>query len=369
MGNAVRCCNVPRQQGCRRIFNADYVLYRRYGLHGWAFNYYHKTQKMITVLTFVIVFIIAVFSLGLYRKSGYFTQPKSAGAGFPLDNPSIKPAGVMKLVLAFIGSWVLAFLNPLEIERIDTGHVGLIVDQTGQDSADSGIEYARGWQPYNSWTQRVYEFPVFQQHIDYEEAVVITKGGFQATIKPSFNYSLNSGSVDNMFQNLRVSIKEVEQGWLKNAIVSSVNDVANLFTVDSIFNHRAEFEAAIVKECNKRVSRWFTVSQLRTNIIPPPEISQSIIAKTKAIQEAQVAENQRIVAMAEAERKMATARGDSAQAVIEAAGRAEAIRREQLSLTPLYIEYIKATRWNGHLSQVVAGNGGMILDLSDLNKK
>ena len=41
-----------------------------------------------------------------------------------------------------------------------------------------------------------------------------------------------------MFKNLRVGVKDMEQGWLKNAIVGSVNDVANRYTVDSIFNHR-----------------------------------------------------------------------------------------------------------------------------------
>ena len=82
---------------------------------------------------------------------------------------------------------------------------------------------------YNSWISKLYEFPPYQQHIDYPEQSVITKGGFEATIKPSFNYSLNAGSIGDMFQNLRLPVKEVEQGWLKNAIISSVNDVANLY--------------------------------------------------------------------------------------------------------------------------------------------
>jgi regulator of protease activity HflC (stomatin/prohibitin superfamily) len=156
----------------------------------------------------------------------------------------------------------------------------------------------------------------------------------------------------------------MEQGWLKNAIVGSVNDVANRYTVDSIFNHREEFESAIVSECNKRVSLWFNVSQLRTNIVPPKEISESIIAKTRAIQEVQVAENQRQVAVAEAERKIAEARGDSAQAVIQASGRAEAIRKEQTSLTPLYIEYIKIQKWSGQVPTTVAGsNTGLMIQL------
>jgi hypothetical protein len=39
---------------------------------------------------------------------------------------------------------------------------------------------------------------------------------------------------------------------------------------------------------------------LRTNIIPPAEISQSIIQKTKAVQEAQAALQRKIVADADA---------------------------------------------------------------------
>ena len=160
-----------------------------------------------------------------------------------------------------------------------------------------------------------------------------------------------------MFQNLRLPVKEVEQGWLKNAIISSVNDVANLYEVDEIFNKRAEFEQSIISECNKRVGRWFSISQLRTNIMPPQALQEAIERKTKAIQEAQAAENQKFVAIAEAERKIAEARGDSASAVIQAAGEAEAIRRKQLSLTPTYIEFIKAQKWDGKFPTTLAGSG------------
>jgi regulator of protease activity HflC (stomatin/prohibitin superfamily) len=152
-----------------------------------------------------------------------------------------------------------------------------------------------------------------------------------------------------MFQNLRVDIKQVEQGWLKNAIISSVNDVANLFTVDSIFNHRAEFEAAIITESNKRVGKWFTVSQLRTNIAPPPAITKSIEEKTQAVQEAQAAIQRTLVANAEAQEKIARAKGDSAKAVISAAGEAMANKLRQSTLTPMLIQQQFINKWDGKL--------------------
>ena len=86
-----------------------------------------------------------------------------------------------------------------------------------------------------------------------------------------------------------------------------MNDVSNTCEVDSIFNHRQAFEAAIVLECNVRLSKWFNVSQLRTNIVPPDALQESIIAKTKAIQQAEASEQQAIAAISEGRRKVAVA--------------------------------------------------------------
>lgn len=308
---------------------------------------------MISAIIFVFALLLAGFLLGIFKKQNYFNE-----------QGKLRVAGLMRAVLAFFIALVIVVINPVDIERIDAGHVGIKVSNVGDNRGVGKTEYVTGWVLYNSWISRIYEFPIHQQHIDYEAADIVTRGGFRATIKPSFNYSINAGNVADMFQNLRVGVKEMEQGWLKNAIVGSVNDVANRYTVDSIFNHREEFESDIVKECNKRVSKWFNVSQLRTNIIPPTEISESIVAKTRAIQEVQVAENRRQVAIADAERKIAEARGDSAQAVIQAAGRAEAIRKEQTFLTPLYIDYIKVQKWSGQVPTTVAGgNSGFIMQL------
>lgn len=313
---------------------------------------------MISFIFFAILFIIIGFLAGIFKKSTYYNEERS-----------FKIGGVVKPLIIVLISAIIVVVNPLDIERIDAGHVGIKVSNVGDNRGVGKTEYVTGWVFYNSWISRIYEFPIHQQHIDYEENDIVTRGGFRATIKPSFNYSINAGNVADMFSNLRVGVKEMEQGWLKNAIVGSVNDVANRYTVDSIFNHREEFESDIVKECNKRVSKWFNVSQLRTNIVPPAEISESIIAKTRAIQEVQVAENRRQVAIAEAERKIAEARGDSAQAVIQASGRAEAIKKEQLSLSPLYIDYMKIQKWNGEVPTTVAGNSGIMIQLPKDSKE
>lgn len=305
---------------------------------------------MISIITFIAALTLFTVIFKLYQPQKYLKpNPEEYGS-------VINPKGFLLALVFIIASFLISLINPYAVERVDSGYVAILVENVGDNKGMSKVEYKRGWVLYNSFTQRYYEFPVYQQHIEYNEATVITKGGFETTIKPSFNYSLNPSKVDNMFQNLRVGIKEMEQGWLMNAVLSSVNDVANQYTVDSIFNHRAEFEASIVKECNQRVGMWFSVSQMRTNITPPDAIKKAIIDKTKSVQEAQAALQRTVTAQAEAQEKIARAKGDSAQMVIAASGRAEAMRREQLNITPLYIEYLKTQKWKGDVPNTVLGS-------------
>lgn len=303
-----------------------------------------------------LVFIIAAIALALaYFKVNFQTISKKE-----IWAESVK---FWIAIGIFIGGIIISFIQPFAAERVDAGHVGIKVNLTGDARGVSKFEYKTGWVVYNTWISKLYEFPTFQQHIDYPEQAVITKGGFNATIKPSFNYALKPGDVGDMFSSLRLDIKQIEQQWLATAVVGTVNDVANKWSVDDIFNQREHFEADIIAEANKRVSKWFIISQLRTNITPPPSLQQSIEAKTKAIQEVQVAENQRLVAIAEGDRKIAQARADSAALVIAAAGEAESIRRKQVSLNSTYIDYLKTQKWDGKLPTVQAGNSGLILSL------
>ena len=308
---------------------------------------------MIGFLIFILAMLILGTSFGVFNLKNYTTVQE--GRYGVEKKTSTKQ--LIKLSVVVLASIVLSAINPVTVERIDVGNVGLKVNNTGDERGVSKTAYVTGWVFYNSWLSRIKEFPVTQQHIDYEETSIITKGGFQAIIKPSFNWSVNSGNAADMYQNLKQDVDQIKETWLKNAIIGAVNDVANLYSVDSIFNHRAEFEADIVKECNKRVSKWFNVSQLRTNIVPPKEITQAINAKTAAVQEAQAAVQQKIVAEAQAQTQIAKAKGDSAQAVISASGRAEAVKKEQQYLTPLYIDYLKVQKWKGEVPTTILGSG------------
>lgn len=309
---------------------------------------------MFSFIIFLISLGLSLFIMFITKNNMYTTDGRYKEFNF---------MWLVKPIVVFFLGLLLTFIQPFSLERIDTGHKGLKVNLTGNDRGVDDYQYKTGWVVYNTWTEQIKEFPLYQQHIDYDEQTVITKGGFAAKIKPSFNYSLREDAIGDLYTNLRLDISQIEQGWLKNAIISSVNDVANKWEVDAIFNDREKFEAAIVSECNVRVSKWFTVSQLRTNIIPPQSLQQAIESKTQAVQEAQAAYQRKLVAEAKAQEKIAIARGDSAQKIINASAESMSIKIKQRELTPEYIEYIKWSSWNGVLPTTVAGGSGVLLNV------
>jgi regulator of protease activity HflC (stomatin/prohibitin superfamily) len=311
---------------------------------------------IILVLVGIIVgTVMSIPNFGKYSDMNY--QEQKSEVGRATQWAAWKGIIIGAIIL------IIGLIQPFAIERVDAGHVGIKVNLTGDKRGVSDYEYKTGWVMYNTWTEQMLEFPTFQQHIEYNNQQVITKGGFAATIKPSFNYSLKSTAIGDMFENLRLDIKQIEQGWLMNAIVSSVNDVANKWEVDAIFNKREEFEAAIIAECNKRLAKWFIVSQLRTNIIPPASLQKAIESKTKAVQEAQAAMQRKLVAEAEAQEKIAIAKGDSAKVIIDAQASALAMKLKQKEISPLYVEFLKAQKWDGKLPTTVAGGSGTFLNI------
>jgi len=274
-----------------------------------------------------------------------------------------------KLIVFSILALLIIFFQPYALGKIDAGHQGLLTRLTGDERGVSTMKEVSGFIIYNTYLEEIQEIPLDQRTVKYEKQSVVAKGGFPCDIYPSFNYSVKRANTADMFTNLRTSyrhggLEAVEQGWLETAILGAVTDVSNKWVIDDIFNNRTGFETAIKIETNKRVGKWFQVSQLRTNIQPPNSIVASIKAKAKAVQDAITSESQAKAATADAQRKIALAKGDSATVVIKASSDAMALKLKQKELTPLYVEYLKATRWDGKLpSTSLGGNNGTLLNL------
>jgi regulator of protease activity HflC (stomatin/prohibitin superfamily) len=302
------------------------------------------------------IIILGLLLTGIYALNKFKSNSK--------PNGGLKTSFIINIIIGVVVTLSIAIIQPYSVEKIDSSGVGLKVNLVGNNRGVSDYQYVTGWIIYNSWTEQVIEYPTFQQHAEFSEQTVITKGGFQTTIEPTFNYALRKDAVGDMFINLRKPLDELESGWLKTAVVGSINDVANNWTVDSIFNHRESFEGAIQAECNERIGKWFTLDQLKTNITPPPSLTVAIESETQSIKMAQAEVQKALAAEAKAKTIIATAKGDSAKLVIEASSQALAMKLKQEQITPLYIEFLKASRWDGVMpTTILSDSKGTIVNL------
>ncbi len=228
-----------------------------------------------------------------------------------------------KLIVGALAAFFLILIQPYDIIRINAGAIGLKESLIGDNRGIGSVKLVSGFQVYNKYFERLYEIETDQKNVHYETLGVIVKGGFSCKIKPTFNYKVKPENANQLFVELRQTFKQgglkaVETTWLETAILGGVNDVSNRFAVDSIFNHREAFEQQISIEVNKRVGKYFEVTQLRTNILPPESLQKSIEGKTQAIQEAEEFEFRAKRAVAENKEKVARAQGDYEAALLEA---------------------------------------------------
>lgn len=276
-----------------------------------------------------------------------------------------------KTTLGIIVGVVLVLLLTMGFfgcERIDQGNIGLRVNLTGGDKGQAQVQDASGWQFYMKGFTRIYEYPTFQQHKEYDPFEVPSKGGTRFTVHPSFNYNINPATVKEMFVKYRVDVKTLEDGFIKNAMLIALREATNRFTVDSVLNNLTSYDNAVQEELQQKLQPFFIVTQFTSNLKPDEKLSETISAKAQSIQNAIKIENDQKAIRAQAENDIISAKRDSSVRVIGALAEARTIsvKQEALKQSPQYIELIKAEKWNGVMPVYMLGSGsGMMFNLNN----
>ena len=319
---------------------------------------------MISFFLAVFIASLLAFSLGTFKFSDYVITEKDRWGDIIKIQDTVK---IIKRVLPVIVVFVLVFtFNPVEVQRIDAGSVGLKIDRVGNEKGIPVARSCKGYVWYNTWTTDVVEYSIRQFHIEYGQFMVAAKGGTLIPVKPSYNLYLKPEKATDVYIHLLrgEDLESLKDKWLSTATTIAMKNVTNRFSPDSIFNHASNYQQAVEEELNKQLSAYFKVDQINPGQQPPASMQEILQAKANAVQAAQQAELDRQTAVAKAEQKIAEARGDSAQAVISASGRAEAIRKEQAVITPTYVDYVKWANADASVPRVpatVLGSGSSVL--------
>jgi regulator of protease activity HflC (stomatin/prohibitin superfamily) len=252
-------------------------------------------------------------------------------------------------------------------ERIDAGHAGVKVELYGSDRGVQDIELVTGMVWYNRFTTAVYEFPTYVREIKYQKSVdqdgtmvsdnsmnCTTSDGMTISFDVSMNYSVRTDEVSNIFRKYRLPLEDLETRYLYTSVRNAYNSIAGQMTAEHIISNRKVYEDSVrrvlVVQLNKE---GFDIQQITIagKISVPHSLEQAINSKITAVQNAQRAENEKQQTIAEAQKQIESARGDSASRIIRARAEAEANRLNQQSLTPLLVQKEMIDKWDGKLPQ------------------
>jgi regulator of protease activity HflC (stomatin/prohibitin superfamily) len=265
----------------------------------------------------------------------------------------LKIKKMIKGISAGVIGFILLVVLFNSCERIDAGHVGVKVNQYGDNKGVDDVTAVTGMVFYNPITTRIYEFPTFIQHKEYKgenSFIVNSKDGSEFSVSPIMNYSVQREKVPAIFSKYRRPLEDIEEGFLKTAVYDAFRLATNKYTADELISNRAVFEVEVRRLLDGQLLReGFTINQFTSNLIYPETFKKSIEAKNNAVQAALRAENEVKTAEAQAKIKVATAEGNAQAMLTSAKAEAESNRMKQQTLTPLLLQLEFINKWNGVL--------------------
>jgi regulator of protease activity HflC (stomatin/prohibitin superfamily) len=275
------------------------------------------------------------------------------------EKQQLKIKKMIKGISASVIGFILLVVLFNSCERIDAGHVGVKVNQYGDNKGVDDVVAVTGAVLYNPITTRIYEFPTFIQHKEYKgenSFVVNSKDGSEFSVSPIMNYSVQRDKVPAIFSKYRRPLEDIEEGFLKTAVYDAFRLATNKYTADELISNRAIFEVEVRRLLDGQLLReGFVVNQFTSNLIYPDSFKNAINAKNNAVQAALRAENEVKTAEAQAKIKVATAEGNAQALLTSAKAEAEANRMKQQTLTPLLLQLEYINKWDGRLSTYSLG--------------
>ena len=268
-------------------------------------------------------------------------------------NKQIKIKQMVKRILIGLGVVIGLVVLSQSCERIDAGHVGVKVNQYGDNKGVDDVVAVTGMVFYNPFTTTVYEFPTFIQHKEYKgenSFIVNSKDGSEFNVSPIMNYSVQRDKVPAIFSKYRRPLEDIEEGFLKTAVYDAFRLATNKYTADELISNRAVFEVEVRRLLDGQLLKeGFVINQFTSNLIYPETFKKSIEAKNNAVQSALRAENEVKTAEARAKIKVATAEGNAQAMLTSAKAEAEANSLKQRTITPMLLQLEWINKWDGKL--------------------
>lgn len=178
-------------------------------------------------------------------------------------------------------------------------------------------------------------------------------------IQLAVNYHIAQGMTPTIFTNIGLGYEDTV---ISPSVHEATKAVTAQFTATDLINKREEVRADIENLLKEKLAPYnILVEQVSiTSLDFSDQFNQAIEAKVTAQQEFEKSQNVLNRIKVEAQQAVAQAEGQRDAKIAVATGEAKSIELVNTALanSPKYVDYIKATRWDGHLPTVMmSGNG------------
>jgi len=262
--------------------------------------------------------------------------------------------------------------------KIPAGYTGIKVKQFGTGKGVQDVALVTGRVFYNPFAYDVIKFPNYIQNVVWtadkregsnndESIGVEAKGGLGMRLNVGMTYKITSSKVPALYVKYRKLPKQLSDTYLRTKVRNIYTDIIGTYTIEYFIDNKP----AINEEVKSRLKRelesdGFEIDTLSFigSPIYPNSVKESIESKIKATQIALQTEREKQTAIAEAQKKIETARGEAKSITIRANAQAAANKKIASSITKTLIEYERIKKWDGALPKVT-GQATPFIDLRD----
>jgi len=254
---------------------------------------------------------------------------------------------------------IVGIILLMSMETIQQGHVGVIYNRNG------GVESKTLGQGthFISPLQRVTQYPVALETVEYTDVQLATKDGKPLTVDMTFNYMNDPDRVVEIFNKFKGAKPSViEQGFIFSRIKEAALSVTSKYTILEIFQNREAIREEIAKKFTEDMKeQGFTVTDFVLGTPTPDEnTAKAIQAVVDAQQALEALKIETQKAKEIAEKKYIEAKGEADAAIERARGEAEANRILSQSITPELLKKMEMEARIQHGWVEVQGAGAVV---------
>ena len=288
----------------------------------------------------------------------------------------------MRKFISFAMAAITLLLFASCVSNVTPREAGFKISNSGDYRGIDSLPTVTGWNFYMPFFTSIVTLPTTQEHVIWsegadegsapnQEVTIACKGGAGFKVDVMLNFRIKADKASRVYLRYKTdNLETITANTLRAIVRTSMNDISGNITVDSILNNQPGYEAACKQLISERFDKLDFIVDAFGIIHKPtptdPQLAASINNKIKAKQDAETSVMELQKSVAEANKEIAKAKGDSAVKVINAMGEAEAVKKIQQVLSPTYVEYIKwvnADKSVPRMPSIITGNAGTLLQI------